>query len=456
MVQELVSPAAWNKKLSSLTGDAATKAFSVLVCGPKSSGKSTFSKILVNRLVTGRAASRGVAVLDLDPGQPEYAPPGTLSLVHVTEPNLTPAFTHIPSHSSFYRLKRCHSLASVSPASDMECCLSIALSLYAEYRKTLFQENVPLVVNTPGWVLGAGLELLDEVISAMTPNEVIYMSEEGPAETVDALEASVKGTSGTTLSTLPSQPAEFTARTGAHLRAMHTMSYFHSTSSGWDTTPVAAMAPWAVSYSGIKRDIRGVLFYDFQPMPSMVARAINGMVLALVEIEDARAYRNIDLGTSTSTTGTTSPEGIPLLRSPTGTTLDPAYSRTVGLVLVREIDKARKQLHLSTPIPVEEVRGISKRGRDLVLVHGNFDVPSWSYTEDLHQRADDVASGTKTLDVEEQNENTSDDDSDMEPQNAKEASDVAAVSWVEVRKGNEKRPVGSKKWRVRRDLGRYD
>ncbi|KAF4126054.1 polynucleotide 5'-hydroxyl-kinase GRC3/NOL9 [Geosmithia morbida] len=471
-VQELVSPPAWNKKLSSLTSDAAaTKAFSVLVCGPKSSGKSTFSKILVNRLVTGRASASGVAVLDLDPGQPEYYPPGTLSLVHVTKPNLSPPFTHTLPRPSFYRLVRCHALASVSPASDTDCYLAFALDLFAEYRRTLADEQVPLVINTPGWVLGAGLEILDEVISSMAPSEVIYMSEEGPSETVEALQA----VTTSTLATLPSQPSEFTARTGAHLRAMHTMSYFHSKPSGtWDATLITAMPPWQVPYEGSRAGIRGILFYDAQPDLAMAAHSINGMVLALVEVEDAKAYRNLLLEPGRPTPVpqvASSPEGIPLLRSPGYAVLDPKHSRAVGLVLIRGIDKARRELHLVTPISLEQVRGIHGRGRDLVLVHGKFDVPKWSYTEDLHYRSDgggvsasasasaattSTTTGEKTADgVEEQIEDTSEDDSDMEPENAREANDVAAASWVEVLTGNEKRPVGSKVWRVRRDLGRH-
>lgn len=462
-----MSPPEWNKKLSSLVGLGTNgAAFTTLVCGPKSAGKSTFSRILTNRLVTRRPKASGstsdprqlgVAVLDLDPGQPEYALPGTLSLVHVTQPNLSPPFAHPSLESSAFRVMRCHSLASVSPASDPDCYKECAIDLYNEYQKTL--NYIPLIINTPGWILGTGLELLDDIISYTSPNEVVYMSEEGPADTVDVLQAATKNI----FSTLPSQTAEFTARTGVHLRAMQTMSYFHSkapdTSQAvgrrgqrWDSSPLTNVVPWRVQYAGQRSGVVGVLSYDYQSPPELLADTINGTVLAAVEIEDYKAYRGLCDPGSTSPGVSRTPEGIPFIQNPDDSTLDPRYSQTIGLVLVRGIDVDKQSFQLITPIPLQRVQNIRKAWRHIVLVNGKFDTPNWAYTEDLYQRSADEEVGTRALEVEQQD--TSDDDSDMEPENVEEASDMTAVPWVEVLKGHEKRPVGSKVWRVRRDLGR--
>ncbi|BAH91060.1 Os01g0354700 [Oryza sativa Japonica Group] len=53
----------------------------VAVCGPGNSGKSAFSRLLLNTLV-GRY--KKVAYLDTDVGQPEFTPPGFVS-IHVLE-----------------------------------------------------------------------------------------------------------------------------------------------------------------------------------------------------------------------------------------------------------------------------------------------------------------------------------------------------------------------------------
>jgi polynucleotide 5'-hydroxyl-kinase GRC3/NOL9 len=467
IIQDLVSPAEWNKKLSSLAALGADgRAFTTLVCGPKSAGKSTFSKILTNRLVTRRpkgsrstppGESQGVAVLDLDPGQPEYAVPGTLSLVHVTQPNLSAPFTHASLENPAFRVLRCHALASVSPASDPDCYRECVVDLHDEYRRAL--GNLPLIINTPGWILGTGLELLGEIIKHTSPSEVVYMSEEGPAEAVELLQAAT----AKVFSTLPSQPAEFTSRTGAHLRAMQTMSYFHSLppngslSSGrsgqkWNPAPLTTVRPWQVKYAGPDSGITGILSYDYQSPPDLLADTINGAVLAAVEIEGLKAYRSLLEQQSTTPRILQTPEGIPLIRNPDDSTLDPQYSQTVGLVLVRGIDVARQSLQLITPIPLQKMQDIRKLGRHIVLVHGKFDAPNWAYTEDLYQRSGEEEVGTRTLEVE--HRDTSEDDSDMEPENVGDASDMTAVPWVEILKGHDKRPVGSKVWRVRRDLGR--
>ncbi|KND89342.1 Polynucleotide 5'-hydroxyl-kinase GRC3 [Tolypocladium ophioglossoides CBS 100239] len=316
IIQELVSPPQWNKKLAALTeSDPGREPPATLICGPKSAGKSTFSKLLTNRLLTAgdtepvgstQAFTNGVAILDLDPGQPEYAPPGTLSLVHVTQPNLGASFTHPSLDAEAYHVVRCHSLASVNPASAAELHLECAMDLYDYYRRTL--RRCPLLINTPGWILSLGLELLVQIIINIRPAEVIYMSEEGPAETVEALRNATKNA----LTTLPSQPAEFASRTAAHFREMQTMSYFHtllgSGSEGtprlsWSPSALSSLRPLVVRYSGRHSGIVGILRYDYQIPSDLLGEGINGMVLAIVEIEDPRAFRNLVSDVPSGSTG---------------------------------------------------------------------------------------------------------------------------------------------------------
>ena len=430
---------------STLVESASKGPLITLVCGPKAAGKSTFSRLLLNRLVSRR--STAVAILDLDPGQPEYGPPGVLSLVHVTQPNLSAPFTH--PHGN---VLRGHALASVSPASDPELYMECVVDLYKHYRQQA--SDLPLIINTPGWILGTGLELLEAIIKHVEPGYVVYMSEDGPSETVEALE----GATTTNFSMLPSQPAEFTARTAAHLRAMQTMSYFHMgrlepmERLQWNPTPLSSVAPWLVSYDSSRSGIHGVLSYDYQSPLELLAETINGSVLAAVEIEDSQAYGGLLPRGQTHPRTLRTPEGIPVIPNPDDVSLSPHHSQIIGLVLIRGIDAGKQQLQLITPIPQERIASIKQQARDIVLVHGKFDAPNWAYMEDLYLKSSDDDTGPKTLEIEQ--EDTSEDDSDMEPDNVGEASDMKAVPWVEILKGNQKRPVGSKVWRVRRDLGR--
>ncbi|PTB69227.1 hypothetical protein BBK36DRAFT_1112231 [Trichoderma citrinoviride] len=489
VIQELSSPPAWNKKLADLVSGAKNGPLTTLVCGPKSAGKSTFSKMLANRLLTTEAASttrtgtHGVAVLDLDPGQPEYAPCGTLSLVHVTRPNLSAAFTHPNLDDDAYKVIRCHALASMTPAAAPELYLECVLDLLDYYRRVL--RNCHLLINTPGWILGTGQDLLVEIISRVNPPEVIYMSEDGPADVVEVL----RGATKKSFTTLPSQPSEFASRTAAHLRAMQAMSYFHlqdqgKTSGGlrssWNSSPLSSIPPLQVRYSGSGRGILGILPYDYQIPPELLSQAINGMILAAVDVENPKAFRKLasDAATSAEDEFTTiegmvsrTSEGLPYIPNPNDIALDPCFSRTIGLVLIRGIDTVTKTLQILTPISLQTIEQIRSEGRQIVLVHGRFDAPTWAYTEDLYQRSQQVGVGAdKAFEMAgvDPNEEEEDDDEDevVVASNEEEAAveseapldpsagSSTALPWVEVLRGSQKRPVGSRVWRVRRDLGR--
>lgn len=441
---------------------------SVVICGPKSAGKSTFSKLLTNHLLTAarpRPAGLGVAVLDLDPGQPEYAPPGTVSLVHVTQPNLGVPFTHPSLDDEASRVVRCHSLASVNPASMIDLHLECALDLYDYYGRAL--GNCPLIINTPGWILSLGLELLADIITKMRPTEVIYMSEEGPAETVDALRAVTK----TVFSLLPSQLSEFKSRTAAHFREMQAMSYFHSSKMGgargsgrigWVPQALSCVRPVVVRYAGPGCGILGILRYDSQIPPDLIGEAINGMVLAIVEIEGRQAFRDGFREVASEATGgddgsalqlpvTRTPEGLPLIPNVDDLTLNPRHSRTIGLALVRGVDTANKSLQVVTPTPLDKIGEAKSRGSSVILLHGNFEAPFWAYAEHLYEQADQ---GDQEEELEVTDQDTDDSSVDGPTRAADGADDDLAVPWVEVLVGSQKCPVGSKVWRVRRDLGR--
>lgn len=70
-----------------------TKPFVIIVKGPKRTGKSTFARLLLNRLAT---VYRRVAYLECDLGQTEFCPPGLVALNVIEHPILG---EKLPSHS---------------------------------------------------------------------------------------------------------------------------------------------------------------------------------------------------------------------------------------------------------------------------------------------------------------------------------------------------------------------
>lgn len=353
-------------------------------------------------------------------------------------------------------------------------------------------DKCPLIINTPGWIQGTGLDLLVDLIAGLSPSEVIYMSKEGPAETVEALTAA---TTNHAFTTLPSESSEYTSRTALHLRTMQTMSYFHldlQPKAGWplqwSSTPLTASAPLTVKYAGQERGIFGIICYDYQPPTSLLAEALNGSLVAVVEIAKAEAFRNLSKGPPNGDADIDAeqnmgvdaekehtypvsefasiekdliiqtPEALPFIKNPNGGTLDPAHSELISLALIRGVDSVHRKLQLLMPIFPDRMKRSGDGGKTLVLVAGNFDTPSWAYTEDLYHRSsasglarDDE--GQAGEDVEVTDEETDEDRSDRD-ENAGESTERSETPWVEVLRGSQKRAVGSRVWRVRRDLGR--
>ncbi|KAE9369520.1 hypothetical protein N431DRAFT_345755 [Stipitochalara longipes BDJ] len=502
-LQPLISPPEWNEMLARCSRSFEQTPLAIMVCGPKSSGKSTFAKFLVNRLLSTlkdaspskkSAKPVGVALLDLDPGQPEFSPPGQLSLVHASEPNFGPSFTHpVPNVKS--AVIRSHSVAAISPSLDPSLYMACVSDLFAHYRNLLStQPDCPLVINTPGWVFGTGLEILVELITQLRPSEIIYMSQDGPAEVVSTLREAAKSHP---VLTIPSQVSEYTTRTAAHLRTMQSMSYFHldstrKTGLAWSGLPLTSIPPWEIKYSGDTPGLLGVICYGEQPPANLLADTINGSLVAVVVIDDMAAIpgwvsgvgdrdfptHSQDMDITTNDTEIrafdqdssqpqrlerpliipTPDEGIPYFNPANTISINPRYSHSIGLALVRGIDVTRRRLQVLTPIPSNVIDDANQAGKSIVLISGKLDTPGWAYIEELTQKtaldkATRKQSGPAGIDDEGSSEIDASEGID-ETENRSLGDGFQNAPWVDRLEGSRGRGIGARVWRVRRDLGR--
>ena len=427
-----------------------------MVCGPKNSGKSTFTRYLTNSVLVRAARGLqsqsiaqddGVALLDLDPGQPEFSPPGEISLLHLRSCNFGPAYAHpvVPPGS---RLLRAHHVGAISPKEDPDHYLECVLDLVLQYRRMLATySSCPLIVNCSGWVLGSGLEVLVELIKKVALTAVVYMSITGPAEAVDTL-SEASSESKTPFHALSSQPTEYATRTAADLRAMQTLSYFHldepeGENLRWNAKMLAKIPPLVAKYAGVKQIIFGIMVLGELLDPDCLATVLDGSVVGVVTIEDDSALalkarrprsdsveRTLDdnieerlgLGYDTAqglfgrdqlaganrdasdaqvgqdqgqalqdprrehpNIHRTTGEHLPYLTAGNGacTPLDPSKCRSLGQALVRYIDKDSQSLHLLTPIPLGTILSLRQKKEKIVLVRGKLDTPTWAYQEDV-------------------------------------------------------------------------
>lgn len=275
----------------------------VMVCGPKGSGKSTFCRILANSLLNGnpdpRSGNRrgldGIAFLDLDPGQPEYSPPGEISLLHLRSYNFGVPFTHpMLSPKEDNVLIRAHHIGHVSFKDDPGHYQRCSFDLLAQYKSMLSHyPSVPLIINCSGWIQGSGSEVLVELIRHWPFTQVVYTSTLGPVELVETLQESAQK-ARTPFSTLKTQPTQNTSRDAADMRMMRTLSYFHldepeGRELRWNPSPITQIPPLTVRYAGPKQDIFGIMIYGEEQDPEFIAGILEGSVVGLVAIEDDSA-----------------------------------------------------------------------------------------------------------------------------------------------------------------------
>ncbi|KAI5475995.1 AAA family ATPase Grc3 [Pseudohyphozyma bogoriensis] len=362
-------------------GQQGSERMVVMVEGPKHVGKSTFAKLVLNKLLS---RYERVAYLDTDLGQPEFTTPGSVSLSVVDSPVLGPSFTHLslPVASHF--------LGSTSPASDPSSYLSAISALLSTYAleveyplidepapsrfrrvpsqpSSKIRDRVPLVINTQGWVKGLGADLLLKLKEEARPNILFSFDlEDGDDGMGRPAEPGCFH-----LAAAPPSPLD-SKWSAADLRTLGLISYFHSTfdvsspssptptknvfPSGWDySTPLVGKTPFAVEWSG-GRSISSVHIIESDIAYEQVLHVLNGSVVALVR----------DFAFNPDETPT-HPVALPYW--PYATTPSPSTSRTLGLGVIHSIDPSTRTLNILTPVSASEL------GDPVALVKGAIELP---------------------------------------------------------------------------------
>jgi polynucleotide 5'-hydroxyl-kinase GRC3/NOL9 len=236
-IPTLTIPLPWKSTLTTLTKkSSATPPPVILIAGSKNTGKSTFARILTNKLLT--SSVENVVYLDVDPGQPEFSPPGIISLNFLSTPILGPPF----SHADLTTALKAHHIGYVSPREDPGHYINCIADLLSYYYSTF--PTLPLIINSAGWTKGLGLELLQEILTYAQPSEIVFLGSSTPPEVIPT-------SATTTLHELPAAPVTPAQPryTPADLRTLQTMSYFHGQTTDWDcSSSLTGFAPWVVPY----------------------------------------------------------------------------------------------------------------------------------------------------------------------------------------------------------------
>ncbi len=281
-----------------------------MVCGLKGTGKSTFCRVLANSMLSVRGNLRkesygfvqrdhlganGIAFLDLDPGQPEFSPPGEVTLMYMRQFNLGVPYTHPAiGLSQPNRVIRAHHIGAVSAQDNPDHYCKCALDLFRRYRILLSQDpSCPLIINYSGWVTATGLEVLVELIKRMSLTDIVYTNKMGPAEVAGTLSETARAAGITFQSLVSLQPPVFT-KAASDFRMMQALSYFHLAEPegihlGWNSSPLHEVAPLAVRYSGASQDIFAVMILGEEQDPELYGDLLEGSIVGVVVLEDDTA-----------------------------------------------------------------------------------------------------------------------------------------------------------------------
>ncbi|KAJ7155419.1 hypothetical protein C8R43DRAFT_1065992 [Mycena crocata] len=383
-IQPFILPASWDIALNSLS-DSRHGVY--LIKGHKKSGKSTFARTLLNRLLD---RYRKVAFLECDLGQSEFTPGGLVALNIIEEPVFGPPFTHptIPSVA--------HYIGATTPRSSPSHYLASVQSLVETYQLDMqmpadadcngdsrISDAIPLIVNTMGWTKGLGADLTSKIEDLVQPTDIFEV--EVVFEYSPSLDPSRQGSDQSQSAKLHLlQPILHSVLTtnysASDHRSINVLSYFHAifprklpglrqlTATMWNTAiPLCASPPYEVDWSLAfdRITLCGPGAEDI--VPSEIERVLNGALVGLVACEPRSLDGDVDTTTSMITDVAISP--IPYAQGSAAPS--PATSFCYGLAIIRAISPSSSHMHIVTPLPPH----LFSKGR--VIVKGEMELPLW-------------------------------------------------------------------------------
>ncbi|KAI4329579.1 hypothetical protein MLD38_027952 [Melastoma candidum] len=314
-----------------------------LVCGPQNSGKSTFSRHLLNVLL--RRYKR-VAYLDPDVGQPEFTPPGLLSLTIVEKPisDMKRPCLKTPERCLFFG----DTSAKRNPDLYLECMF--ALSDYYQLKchsQNCTVDEMPLIVNTPGWVKGIGYNVLVRMLKRLPITHVVKINISAENKNIPSGKFWLDGDGNDSIQLIEIEPPRqdhlnrsiLTAKDGSLIRDVRLLAYFRQCfPSNSDITKIkelaralAALPPYEVPIASIK-----IKHLHMQVPRREVFYSLNGSIVGL----------------GVSSMGT---DDLPF---------------SVGLGIVRGIDLMKGLLYVITPIPLQILEEVD------ILLQGFIETPT--------------------------------------------------------------------------------
>ncbi|KAF9355096.1 Golgi mannosyltransferase complex subunit [Mortierella sp. AD094] len=337
-----------------------------VVCGGKKMGKSTFSRLILNRMLNSTPRD-----------DPDYYMACIKELVKTY-------------YSEVSHTRSWEDAADDYHSDDEE------------------DDHIPLIINTQGWIKGIGYDLLLQLLDYTAPSHIFgfHSASVGDSNLPRSFFSALDEQSAMARRPKPtfyyvsavalgddSNLSPFTKYHPADHRALSLLSYFylkqeHNSGVGsgnsdnltWDfTQALVVRRPWCWNWSQAK----GIWVLFDQVPPSQILHVLNGSLVALTgdkedqlddNISDVRPGGNKHPAQIVEPPGgqITPPNYFPLGLYPPP---PPEHTTCHGLAIIRSIQPSTQSLHILTPIPISKLKkcnGIVKGAVHMPL-HANLD-----------------------------------------------------------------------------------
>lgn len=388
-------PRTWMRQLD----DLPTQHSIYLLRGPKRTGKTTFCRYLLNRLLT--TTQSPVCYLETDVGQAEFGPPGMIAL-HYFDPSTKEGGASPlvigPNYASLRHPVRGHFLGDISPKDISRQYMDAIFDLVSAYKRDFQPRGISLIVNTHGWNKGLGNDLIRNVQLLVSPVHTLEMVEEAdiPTSNEDHSDAPVF------LEAAPSLLTRDQGLNAAESRVVNLVSYFYSmrlplpcsnlsyqsglSCPAWSfSTPLVNQAPFLVD---VQQGLQGglhILNLGACVEPRNHLLALNGSCVGIVitDLAGISEQDNFQPLQSTDAHTQSSYSFKQALQRPL-----PSWTQSscVGLAVVRSIDVAAGKVHLLCNLDAQLLRDRLQRCEitrpAIALVKGSIELPTWLSLDD--------------------------------------------------------------------------
>lgn len=353
----------WNPVIAqmvpALPSSDESRSMRTIVMGRRSSGSPTFTRCLINRLLTThdraeQSRDPEVVVLDLNPESPTCTLPGTMALLKIKEPLFGPAFTHSNRACEIVKM---HFIGNTGTTANSGRLEDIMMELIEQCQPHL-SDKCPVIVQLPA---SAQVDTVKRLCNALGVNNMVQVG------TGSSVHDSMTVIDNLSLwrATSPSIDSRVSSLYDDGLRLQ---SYFHREQASdrgvvWDPKPLMALSGnWKTIHMFDDNDLlTAAVWLDALLDSEDTVDALLGDIGVVLSV--SREYFDSSLRQQV----VRQDFGLPRLALPTTDLLPPSKSECLGMAIVFEVGISSATVRVSTPIPQTLLQ--ADPTRVIVLMH---------------------------------------------------------------------------------------